>query len=76
MRLYCIRYGSLAIILGGGGKKSTKSLQEDEKLKKENYTLRDISERIYQAIKNDEIKWSEDGKELLGDLIIEDYENI
>lgn len=71
LRLYCIRYGSTAIILGGGGKKITDTLQQDKKLKTENYALREISKRIYQAFKDDEIEWSVDGKELLGNLKIE-----
>lgn len=39
LRLYCIRYGADIIILGGGGykPKSISALQEDQKLKDENY---------------------------------------
>ncbi len=70
LRLYCIRYGAQIIILGGGGPKSKriKALQEDEKLTKENYFLRDISRKITERIKNGDIEFSSDGLELLGDL--------
>ncbi len=34
LRLYCIRYGSVLLILGGGGSKNVRTLQEDPKLKK------------------------------------------
>ena len=52
-----------------------KKLQDDPKLKKENFLLRQISDMITQARKDGIIEWSEDGKELLGDdegIIIED----
>jgi hypothetical protein len=63
LRLYCIRYGSVAVILGGGGEKpkQMKSLQESEKLKIENKTLRNISAAISKAIKEGLIEWTEDG---------------
>ena len=76
LRLYCIRYGTVAIILGGGGEKSKKikALQEDKKLKDENYLLRKISKGITKALKDGQIKWSGDGKSILsddGEIIIE-----
>jgi len=78
LRLYCIRYGTELIILGGGGakKKSIKALQEDEKLKKENYLLRKISEEITKRIKTKDIEWSDDHMDLIGTLEFntEDYE--
>ena len=51
-RLYCIRYGTSIIILGGGGYKpdTIKALQENEKLTKENYLLRQIAKEINQRI--------------------------
>ena len=76
LRLYCIRYGTVAIILGGGGEKSKKikALQEDKKLKDENYLLRKISKGITKALKDGQIKWSGDGKSIPsddGEIIIE-----
>ncbi len=70
LRLYCIRYGNSLIILGGGGEKqkSVKALQEVEKLKTENYTLRKISAEIAKRIREREITFSEDGTEIIGEL--------
>jgi hypothetical protein len=69
LRLYCIRMGNAVIILGGGGPKSTKTLQEDPKLKKENYLLRDISQYITENMNTKVIRFSDDELELLGELI-------
>lgn len=77
LRLYCIRYGTQIVILGGGGHKpkSIRALQEDEKLKEENYFLRWLSEEITKRVKEREIWYSNDYLEFLGDLEFEDYEN-
>jgi putative component of toxin-antitoxin plasmid stabilization module len=76
LRLYCIRNGSVAVILGSGGEKpkGMKALQESEKLTMENQLGRDISAAITQALKDHLIKWSDNGMDLLGDgesMIIE-----
>jgi hypothetical protein len=73
LRLYCIKYGTQIIILGGGGAKSkkTKALQDDPKLKSENYFLRWLSEQITVRLQSD-IHISDDGLDLLGDLEFED----
>lgn len=73
LRLYCIKYGSQIIVIGGGGPKSkrTKALQNDPKLKSENYFLRRLSEQITVRLKSD-IQISDDGLDLLGDLEFED----
>ncbi|MCK4921826.1 MAG: hypothetical protein KAS71_12325 [Bacteroidales bacterium] len=70
LRLYCIRYGSSMLLLGGGGEKpkTIKRFQENEKLKKENYLLREISEEISIRIKSGDIEWEKDGMELTGEL--------
>lgn len=72
LRLYCIRFGTTVIILGGGGykPKNIRALQEDDKLTKENYLLRQISALIYQKMKEGEIFW-ENEMELGGNLIID-----
>jgi hypothetical protein len=74
LRLYCIRYGSIAIILGGGGEKpeGVRALQDDPKLKEENYRLRAIAKRINDRIKDKDLYW--DGNELGGDLNFYDDE--
>lgn len=59
LRLYCIKFGSSLLILGNGGHKpkNIRALQEDEKLKEENYLLREISKRITERIKQREIQF-------------------
>jgi len=78
LRLYCIRYGAELIILGGGGEKPKhiKKLQDDKKLKKENYLLREISNEISNRIKTKDIEWFDDHMDLIGALEFntEDYE--
>ncbi len=70
LRLYCIRFGKLIIVVGGGGHKpkQMRSLQESEKLTKENYFLRKISEIITQKIKDGDITFSDDYMSFEGDL--------
>ena len=68
LRLYAIRYGNDILILGGGGPKNVKALQDDEKLKKENYLLRAVSARIAEKIKDREIRFSANNLELEGEL--------
>lgn len=77
LRLYCIRYGADIIILGGGGykPKSISALQEDQKLKDENYFLRELSQKITERIINKEIKYSNDGLDFQGDLEFNDNED-
>ncbi len=77
LRLYCIRYGTQIVILGNGGfkSKSTKAFQETEKLKEENYLLRQISSQITQRIKDKEIIYSIDGFDFIGDLEFKENEN-
>ena len=52
LRLYFIRYGNIAVILGGGGPKpkSIRKLQDDPKLKAENFLLRTVSAVLAQAV--------------------------
>jgi hypothetical protein len=70
LRLYCIHYGMQLIIVGGGGykPKTISALQEDEKLKRENYFLRKLSALITERMKEKEIKFSDDGLDFIGNL--------
>ena len=76
LRLYCIRYGTIAIILGGGGPKpqGVVSWQDDKKLTLEAETIIQVSKDIMQRLHSGDIEWSKDGTRLLGDLIIPDNE--
>ena len=75
LRLYCVRYGSQIVILGGGGykPKSIRSFQDDENLEKQNFILRDLSKLITEKMQDKEIWFSEDGLDFEGDLTIENY---
>lgn len=77
LRLYCIRFGTQIIILGGGGPKSKKlmSFQESEKLKSENYLLRWLSDQINNRIKERDIVFDDDYMTLSGNLIFDDEDN-
>lgn len=68
LRLYCIRYGSLIVVIGGGGKKDVGKLQQDKKLTDENYFLRNLSVEITEKIKNGEMWFSANNMEFEGDL--------
>ena len=74
LRLYCIRYGSQIVVLGGGGYKSKniKALQDNEKLKSENYLLRKISFEITSRIKDRRIIYSPGGYNFEGELEFKD----
>ena len=72
LRLYCIRMGNAVVILGGGGPKKTQKLQQDPKLKEENYLLRKVSELITEKMVSKEICFSDDEMELKGEIIDHD----
>lgn len=74
LRLYCIRFGQELIILGGGGPKSKaiRALQESEKLKTENYQLREIAQYIITALKEKDIRFSDDFLDFEGQLKFEE----
>lgn len=74
LRLYCIRYGTQLIILGGGGNKKVQKLQQDAKLKLENFLLRDISKLITEKL-NDDLFFINDGLDFDGNLDFEDDSN-
>ncbi len=73
LRLYCIRFGSQLIVIGGGGHKpkAIRSFQKDPKLKEENYFLRWLSSQITQRIKDKEIRYTKDHFDFDGNLEFE-----
>lgn len=75
LRLYCIRYGSVLLVLGGGGAKNVRALQDDPKLKNENYLLRDISKRLKEAMQDGDLKWNSSFSDFEGDFIFEDLDD-
>ncbi|MBK7970266.1 MAG: hypothetical protein IPK08_15725 [Bacteroidetes bacterium] len=68
LRLYCIRYGTVAIVLGGGAvkPKATRAWQDDPKLKHQAELMIKISADIMKRIRDKEINWSRDGRHLIG----------
>ncbi len=71
LRLYCIRLRESIIILGGGGPKNVRALQEDPKLNYENKILRLVAKELDRRIKDREITFTEDYMEIEGDLTFE-----
>jgi len=70
LRLYCIKYGTLIVIVGSGGykAKSIRKLQQNKKLTEENYLLREISAAIKTKMDDNEIEFSSDFMDFEGDL--------
>lgn len=72
LRLYCLRFGSTVVILGGGGHKpkTIRALQENPTLTQTNAVVKNLSELLYKKIKEGEIYW-EDDYTLAGNLLID-----
>ena len=70
LRLYCIRLGSVAIILGGGGPKppGVRAWQDDPTLKAEAELMIKIARDVDKRFKEGDIEWSEDITYLSGNL--------
>lgn len=77
LRLYCIRYGTLLVILGGGGykPKTMRALQEDPKLEEESLLMRKISKDIQNRMKEKELSFTDDYMDFEGDLIFNDKDD-
>jgi len=73
LRLYCVRYGTVAILLGGGGPKAPhiQAWQEDDKLREEANNIIAISQDILARLQEGDLSWSTDGTKLEGNLNIE-----
>ncbi len=73
LRLYAIRYGASAIVIGGGGYKSadTRAWQDNLKLKKHAELMIAISKELTKKITAKEIQFSGNGKILEGELYFE-----
>ncbi|GAB4125238.1 MAG: hypothetical protein Fur0027_04690 [Raineya sp.] len=75
LRLYCIRFANVAIILGGGGykDKSVIKWQDDEKLSEEVRKVMAYAESIIKQLDDGDLYWSNNGTELEGNL--KNYDN-
>lgn len=74
LRVYCIRFGSGVLVIGGGGPKPKymKALQESKKLTQENDYMKIVSHEMARRIKEKDITWISE-TELEGDFKF--YEN-
>ena len=72
LRLYCIRFGNILLVLGGGGPKpkTIRAYEEDPKLFSENLIIRAVSDAMSKAIREKDITIEENGS-LSGTEIIE-----
>jgi hypothetical protein len=70
LRLYCIRFGMVAVILGGGGEKAegVRAWQDDEKLSKEANLMIDYAEDVLRRLDDGDLYWSKDKTEIQGNL--------
>lgn len=70
LRLYCMRFGNVAIILGGGGHKDKAVIkwQEDQKLSEEVRKLMAYAECILKQLDDGDLYWSKDLTEIQGNL--------
>ena len=75
LRLYCIRYGTLIVIVGGGGEKNVRKLQDNKKLKDENFLLREISSEIMKRMRDGDIWFSENNMDFEGNLTFNDNQD-
>lgn len=75
LRLYCIRYGTLIVIVGGGGPKLVKKLQEDKKLMNENLFMRKLSANITKRTRANEIWFSDNNMDFEGNLTFNDEDD-
>lgn len=75
LRLYCMRFGMAAIILGSGGEKPKhiRAWQDDDKLLEEANTMIDYARDILQRLDDGDLYWSKDKMELQGNL--KNYDN-
>ena len=71
LRLYFIRYGNVAIVVGGGGPKpkTIRRLQDASKLKDENYFLRKVSVALTEAVREGTLIIKDEGLESETDFI-------
>lgn len=71
LRLYCLRFGSTTVILGGGGQKKTRTYQGDEMLDKQVKLMSRISRMITSSMKDKELRLNDDGT-FDGEMTMED----
>lgn len=61
LRLYCLRYGNIAVILGGGGVKQTRTYQEDAVLHSKVKLMQALNRELDRLMKEGTVRMTEDG---------------
>ena len=70
LRLYAIKYGRVLLVLGNGGHKpkTIRAFQEDIKLTKEKYLMRQIAAILYKALREKDLRWNKQGDDFEGQM--------
>jgi hypothetical protein len=68
VRLYCLRWSDVLLIVGNGGVKKTPTYQDDQELNHSVEILQDIDELVLRRVRNREIRLNRDTGELEGFL--------
>lgn len=71
LRLYGIKYSKCLLVVGDGGVKKVRALQDDERLKETNYFIRQVSDDIAKKMQEKEMRFSNDDLDFEGDLTID-----
>jgi hypothetical protein len=62
IRLYCIRYGHVALVVGYGGEKNVRAYQDDPELNATVKQVINLAADINQKVKEKEITFTDDGE--------------
>jgi hypothetical protein len=68
LRLYCLKFGSQIIVIGGGGPKTVEKWQQDEKLEEEANRMINLAKQLNKRLESKDIKYTDDYLEFDGDL--------
>jgi hypothetical protein len=71
LRLYCLRYGNILLIMGGGGVKTTRTYEDDASLHSKVKTLQKMSKALDRMIRDGEVKLMEYGMSFDGPPVVE-----
>ncbi len=70
LRLYCIRFGNVTLLLGDGGEKKVRAWQDDSQLSKSATEMIKVSKLLTQAIREGELTWT--GNDFTGKFEFDD----
>ena len=64
LRLYCLRYGNVLVVLGGGGTKTTRTYEEDPRLHSKVKTLQRLNRALDKQMREGHLRMTERGFDL------------